>query len=105
MGAHGRLHAWRWLPLVALLAVLGCGSGAQSGGTDPKPAARSASANPSGAAAAPGPASGSAAGATAPAAGERLRVAWVSPSGGYLPLWAAQDAGLFRQRGLEPELT
>ena len=31
-------------------------------------------------------------------------MAWVSPSGGYLPLWVAQDAGIFRQRGLETEL-
>jgi NitT/TauT family transport system substrate-binding protein len=105
MGAYGRLRAGTWLVLVALAAVLGCGSGGQSGGADPKPNARPASANPSGATAAPGPASGSTPGAAAPAAAERLRVAWVSPSGGYLPLWVAQDAGLFRQRGLDAELT
>src|SRR3954447_450313 len=105
MGAHGRLRVGRWLALVSLVAVLGCGSGGQAGGAEPKPNARPASADASGAAAAPAPTSGSAPGAAAPAAGERLRVAWVSPSGGYLPLWAAQDAGLFRQRGLDPELT
>ncbi len=32
-------------------------------------------------------------------------MAWVSPSGGYLPLWVAQDEGIFRQRGLDAELT
>jgi ABC-type nitrate/sulfonate/bicarbonate transport system substrate-binding protein len=87
------------------VALLGCGASGQAGGAEPKPAARSAAASPAGAAAAPAPAGGSAPGAAAPAAGERLRVAWVSPSGGYLPLWAAQDAGLFRQRGLDAELT
>jgi ABC-type nitrate/sulfonate/bicarbonate transport system substrate-binding protein len=34
---------------------------------------------------------------------ERLRVAYVALSGGYLPLWTAQDAGLFQQRGLDVE--
>jgi NitT/TauT family transport system substrate-binding protein len=30
-------------------------------------------------------------------------VAYVALSGGYLPLWTAQDAGLFQQRGLDVE--
>ena len=49
--------------------------------------------------------------AAAPAAGtgqvappaERLKVAWVSVSGGYLPLWAAIDKGHFEKRGLTVE--
>jgi ABC-type nitrate/sulfonate/bicarbonate transport system substrate-binding protein len=64
------------------------------GGAAPAPASASASA--------PAPASASAS-APAPAPTEHLRVAWVSASGGYLPLWLAHDAGLFQQRGLTVE--
>src|SRR5262249_32450300 len=42
-------------------------------------------------------------GSVALAPPERLRVAYVALSGGYLPLWTAQDAGLFQQRGLNVE--
>src|SRR5258706_11483940 len=38
-------------------------------------------------------------------AGERpLRVAYPAPAGVFLPLWAAQDAGIFKKHGLSAEL-
>jgi ABC-type nitrate/sulfonate/bicarbonate transport system substrate-binding protein len=52
--------------------------------------------------AAPAPA-GPATEAAPEAAVGLLRVAWVSASGGYLPLWVAQDTGLFQKRGLTVE--
>ncbi len=92
------------LGLLALLLSLACGPGTGAGGAGAGAATGGGQpAAPSGAAPASGSATTSAATAAPPA--ERLRVAWVSPSGGYLPLWAAQDAGLFRERGLEAELT
>ncbi|HEY7064491.1 MAG TPA: ABC transporter substrate-binding protein [Chloroflexota bacterium] len=42
--------------------------------------------------------------ATAPEPVGNLRVAWVAASAGYLPLWVAQDRGLFEKRGLTTEL-
>jgi NitT/TauT family transport system substrate-binding protein len=75
-----------------LLAAVGCRS--------PSAASSGAAGNP----AATSPAFPGGAPAAAPAPTERLRVAWVSASGGYLSLWVAQDQGLFRQRGLEAEL-
>jgi NitT/TauT family transport system substrate-binding protein len=99
------------LGLLALLLSLACGPTASSGSTGTGAAAGAArssqAAAPGGAAPAGGEqaASGAQASTAAPAPAERLRVAWVSPSGGYLPLWAAQDAGIFRERGLEAELT
>jgi NitT/TauT family transport system substrate-binding protein len=97
------------LGLLALLLATACGptAGSGSAGTGASGAPRSgqAAAPASGGASAAAPASGAQAPATAAAPTERLRVAWVSPSGGYLPLWAAQDEGFFRQRGLEADLT
>ncbi|HEY7062249.1 MAG TPA: ABC transporter substrate-binding protein [Chloroflexota bacterium] len=91
------------LGLFALLVAVACGPSASPSSSGAGAAARPAAASPpSGASAAP--ASGAPATTTA-APTERLRIAWVSPSGGYLPLWVAQDEGLFRQRGLEAELT
>src|SRR3954467_13376199 len=40
----------------------------------------------------------------APARREHLRVAYVSVSGSYLPLYVAHDTGLFEQQGLDVEL-
>src|SRR5881628_1886143 len=33
-----------------------------------------------------------------------LRVAYPAPAGAFLPLWAAQDAGIFKKHGLMVEL-
>ena len=33
-----------------------------------------------------------------------LRVAYPAPAGAFLPLWAAQDAGIFKKHGLSVEL-
>ena len=38
------------------------------------------------------------------AAERQLRVAYPAPAGGFLPLWAAQDAGIFKKHGLQVEL-
>jgi NitT/TauT family transport system substrate-binding protein len=38
------------------------------------------------------------------AAERSLRVAYPAPAGGFLPLWAAQDAGIFKKHGLAVEL-
>ena len=42
--------------------------------------------------------------AAVPARREHLRVAYVSVSGSYLPLYVAHDTGLFEQQGLDVEL-
>ena len=38
------------------------------------------------------------------AAERALRVAYPAPAGAFLPLWAAQDAGIFKKHGLSVEL-
>ena len=38
------------------------------------------------------------------AAERPLRVAYPAPAGAFLPLWAAQDAGIFKKHGLFVEL-
>ena len=38
------------------------------------------------------------------AAERQLRVAYPAPAGAFLPLWAAQDAGIFKKHGLQVEL-
>lgn len=38
------------------------------------------------------------------AAERPLRIAYPAPAGGFLPLWAAQDAGIFKKHGLVVEL-
>jgi NitT/TauT family transport system substrate-binding protein len=38
------------------------------------------------------------------AAERALRVAYPAPAGGFLPLWTAQDAGIFKKHGLAVEL-
>jgi ABC-type nitrate/sulfonate/bicarbonate transport system substrate-binding protein len=95
------------LGLLALMLVVACGPSAGAGGAGAGGGARggqvTTAANAETSASAP--ASGAQAAAAPAAPVERLRVAWVSPSGGYLPLWVAQDVGLFRQRGLDAELT
>jgi NitT/TauT family transport system substrate-binding protein len=63
------------------------------------PAAQRGGSAPAGAAA-PGAAPPS---AGAPPPSERIKVAWVSASGGYLPLWAGLDLGIFQKWGLEVE--
>jgi NitT/TauT family transport system substrate-binding protein len=90
------------LGLLALLLGVACGPTTGAGGAGAGAATGAGRGSQPAASSAAAPA-GDTTAAAAPA--ERLRVAWVSPSGGYLPLWAAQDAGLFRQRGLEAALT
>jgi NitT/TauT family transport system substrate-binding protein len=97
------------LGLLVLLLATACGptAGSSSGGAGAGAGAArggQAAAPASGGPSASAPASGAQAPNTTAAPTERLKVAWVSPSGGYLPLWAAQDEGFFRQRGLEAEL-
>jgi NitT/TauT family transport system substrate-binding protein len=43
-------------------------------------------------------------GGAASAADRSLRVAYPAPAGAFLPLWAAQDAGIFKKHGLSVEL-
>jgi ABC-type nitrate/sulfonate/bicarbonate transport system substrate-binding protein len=102
--------------VVALLALTACapaptppgassGSAPGSSGTTAGAASSgvaSAQAAGAGPVAAPAPASDPGGFALAPPV--RLRVAYTAPSGGYLPLYVAQDAGLLRKRGLESEL-
>src|SRR5258705_12002648 len=38
------------------------------------------------------------------AAERQLRGAYPAPAGAFLPLWAAQDAGVFKKHGLQGEL-
>jgi ABC-type nitrate/sulfonate/bicarbonate transport system substrate-binding protein len=45
-----------------------------------------------------------ASGAPSHAADRPLRVAYPAPAGAFLPLWAAQDAGIFKKYGLSVEL-
>jgi NitT/TauT family transport system substrate-binding protein len=57
--------------------------------------------------AAPAPSGGSSASPaqqTAPAAPTRVRAAWGTDSGGEITLWAAQEAGLFVEQGLDVNL-
>ncbi len=42
--------------------------------------------------------------ALSPAAERPLRVAYPAPAGAFLPLWAAQDSGIFKKHGLPVEL-
>src|SRR5262245_45531792 len=75
----------RVLGLVTLAGLLGC--------------------QPAAPAPVPAPAPGGTA-ASAPAAESvgHVRVGWVAASAGYLPLWVAQDLGMFEKRGLTAEL-
>src|SRR5580765_8115542 len=43
-------------------------------------------------------------GARSHGADRSLRVAYPAPAGAFLPLWAAQDAGIFKKHGLQVEL-
>jgi ABC-type nitrate/sulfonate/bicarbonate transport system substrate-binding protein len=43
-------------------------------------------------------------GAASSAAERSLRVAYPAPAGAFLPLWAAQDVGIFKKHGLSVEL-
>jgi NitT/TauT family transport system substrate-binding protein len=81
--------------LLALVLLIGCQAPAPAGQRSTAPAAPAGSGGPS---AAP-------TGGNAPAAppAEQLKVAWVSISGGYLPLWAAIEKGHFEKRGLTVE--
>jgi NitT/TauT family transport system substrate-binding protein len=45
-----------------------------------------------------------ASGGASSAADRSLRVAYPAPAGAFLPLWAAQDAGIFKKYGLSVEL-
>jgi NitT/TauT family transport system substrate-binding protein len=45
-----------------------------------------------------------ASGVPSPGAERPLRVAYPAPAGVFLPLWAAQDAGIFKKHGLSVEL-
>jgi ABC-type nitrate/sulfonate/bicarbonate transport system substrate-binding protein len=85
--------------VLALAAALVSCQPAAAPAAGPAPAPAAAPVTSAELAAAPAPPS---AAATAPA--ERLKVAWVSVSAGYLPLWAAQELGMFEKRGLAAEL-
>jgi ABC-type nitrate/sulfonate/bicarbonate transport system substrate-binding protein len=88
IGYHGRvfLKPLRCLPLLTLL-IAGCGGTAAP--------ANSAGANSTAASVAAKPA--------AAAAGDlpKLTVVYNSPDAGYLALWVGQDAGIFKQNGLD----
>ena len=71
-----------------------------AGAPPPDTAGGSAAAAPTSAAVAERPPSSPA----TPARLERMRVAYVAPSGGYLPLWIGQDVGFFRQHGLDVDI-
>jgi NitT/TauT family transport system substrate-binding protein len=96
--------------LILGAALAACGGGASPASGTPaaspsvaKPAAASASAaGASGAAAGAKPAGGSA----SPAASLiPLKAAWNTVSGNQIPVWVAADKGLFRQQGLNVDLT
>jgi NitT/TauT family transport system substrate-binding protein len=101
--------------VVLLLALTACtpapapqgasgGASAGSGTTAGAAAAGGASALAAGAGPAAAPASAGDPGGFVLSPPVRLRVAYTAPSGGYLPLYVAQDAGLLRKRGLDTEL-
>jgi NitT/TauT family transport system substrate-binding protein len=103
--------AWACGVVVVLALCTGCGGAAAPSSSAGAPGAGTTAAAggaPAGAPAASAPGAESRAAADSPGSivlspPERLRVAYVAVSGGYLPLWTAQDAGLFQQRGLEVE--
>ena len=84
--------------LVMIVAWLGACQPASAPASGQRAAPAGAPSGSAGGAAAPASAS-----APAPAPTERLKVAWVSVSGGYLPLWAAIEKGHFEKRGLTVE--
>src|SRR5438067_2374705 len=84
---QARIRTVGW-PMSLLLLLVGCAAG----GPAVPAVAPAAVAGTSGAGTAPLPPT------------ERLRVAWVSATSGYLPLHAARELGLFQKRGLEVEL-
>src|SRR5579883_1165368 len=102
----------RWLPwLGVVLALAGCGGSAGSQASpsataaSPSAAAASAAAKPSGAAAsAAAKPSGSAAPAVSVAPG-KFNFAYTQVSATFLPLFFAQDAGLFQKNGLDVAIT
>jgi NitT/TauT family transport system substrate-binding protein len=85
--------AARWLPSIAIVALLTACAGS-GGGAAPASSAPASSA-PAGSASAASQASAS--------SGElaKLQVAYTSLSGMELPLWVAMDGGIFRQHGLD----
>jgi NitT/TauT family transport system substrate-binding protein len=100
--------------VVLLLALAACapatapreasGSAPAGSGTTAAAAAAVASAPAAAAGPAAAPTSAGNPGSFVLAPPVRLRVAYTAPSGGYLPLYVAQDAGLLRKRGLDSEL-
>jgi len=99
MGWRTRIIAWRAVGLCLLAALAACAPAAVMAPPGPGAAPAAASA-PS------APAASSASAPSGPAAlapPERFRVSWSSRGGGYLPLNAALERGLFTQRGLEVE--
>src|SRR3954454_14140702 len=88
-----RLVSWASVVLPLVLLVVACQSAASSPGTGARltPGSNTDGANQSSSTVQP-------AGATQ---AQRFRTAYVAASGGYLPLWVAQDAGFFRQHGLD----
>jgi NitT/TauT family transport system substrate-binding protein len=101
--------AFRAVGVLALIGLLsaGCSSGLSGSGrlsSDAAAPAALGAAGGSGGASAPG-ASSAASPASSAAAPMRAKVAFTAFSPGYLPLWLAQDAGYFREQGLDVELT
>jgi ABC-type nitrate/sulfonate/bicarbonate transport system substrate-binding protein len=75
------------LALIAALLLAACGGTAQ-----PAPSGPSASASVSASAAAPSSASGP------------IKFSYPQPTSGFMPLWLAQDSGLFAKYGLDTEM-
>src|SRR5215208_4551947 len=76
------------LPLLLAPLLIGCGASAPS---------------PGGSAGAVPPAAAAAGGTAAPVA--TLQLAYTTTNAGTTPMWLAQEAGLFREQGLETSLT
>src|SRR5213082_890136 len=80
----------RWLWPVMGLLLAGCGGSAQ-------PSASSGAASPAGSA-------GSASAAASVVAGGPIKFSYPQPTAGFMPLWLAQDRGVFKKDGIETEM-
>jgi NitT/TauT family transport system substrate-binding protein len=100
-------------PTLALAAVMlaSCGGRAAPAGSaapaSPSTAAASAAAKPASAGVSAKPAASGSAAAPPVASGQatQMTVAYVGVSGGDLPLWTADDGGIFKKNGLDVNVT
>jgi ABC-type nitrate/sulfonate/bicarbonate transport system substrate-binding protein len=111
---NGRGRSGALSALAALaVAVAGCGPGAAPAGSAPAaaPANQAAPPAPPSGASAPAaagseaPASGAAAQASATAAPVKVKMAFTALAGSFMPIWVAQEAGLFTQNGVDAEIS